>query len=83
MLPDKETIISSNPKCKYVESGDVLNMQTCVMKLTRGKLLKSKDWPESRYSEFLQLDQYDKQGMFGEPVKGRLERISILPGMDV
>jgi hypothetical protein len=51
-----------------VPSGDVLNVVMRVMRLTRGKLRKQPDWDEWQSSEFLQLDQYDKQGMFGEPV---------------
>ncbi len=38
------------------------------MRLTRGKLIKQQDWAEWQASEFLQLDQYDAQGMFGTPV---------------
>jgi hypothetical protein len=38
---------------------------TWVMQLTRGKLLKQPDWDDWQASEFLQLDQYDSQGMFG------------------
>ena len=38
------------------------------MRLTRGKLLKQQDWDEWQSSEYLQLDQYDAQGMFGLPV---------------
>jgi hypothetical protein len=38
------------------------------MRLTRGKLLKQPDWDEWQASEYLQLDQYDAQGMFGQPV---------------
>jgi len=37
------------------------------MKLTRGKLLKQPDWDDWRASEYLQLDQYFNQGMFGVP----------------
>lgn len=48
--------------------GDVWNFQTLAMKLTRGKLLKTDDWDEWQMSEYTQLDQYDKQKMFGEPV---------------
>jgi hypothetical protein len=39
-------------------------------KLTRGKLLKTKEWDEWQEwqeSEWLQLDQYYSQGMFGDP----------------
>ena len=38
------------------------------MKLTRGKLLSQDDWTDWQDSEYLQLDQYDAQGMFGNPV---------------
>ena len=37
------------------------------MKLTRGKLLKGPDWDEWQSSEYLQLNQYHTQGMFGTP----------------
>ncbi len=43
-------------------------MVTKVMKLTRGKLMKQADWSDWNKSEHLQLDQYDKQYMFGDPV---------------
>jgi hypothetical protein len=36
-------------------------------KLTRGKLLKTKEWNEWRDAEWLQLEQYYSQGMFGDP----------------
>ena len=51
-----------------LDSGDVLNYTTRVMKLTRGKLLRQADWDDWQQSEYLQLDQYDSQGMFGNPV---------------
>jgi hypothetical protein len=47
-------------------SGGVLNY--VFSKLTRGKLLKQKDWNEWQQSEWKQLDQYESQLMFGEPV---------------
>jgi len=56
------------PSYKLVSSGDVLNVVTRVMRLTRGKLLKQPDWDEWQSSEYLQLDQYDAQGLFGQPV---------------
>jgi hypothetical protein len=37
------------------------------MQLTQGKLLKQNDWHDWQDSEFLQLDQYFSQGMFGDP----------------
>jgi hypothetical protein len=51
-----------------VESGDVHQYVTWVMRLTRGKLLLQDDWSDWQASEFLQLDQHDAQGMFGDPV---------------
>ena len=35
------------------------------MRLTQGKLLRQDDWSAWQASEFLQLDQYDAQKMFG------------------
>ena len=55
------------PPYDVVGSGDVLNYVTPVMKLTRGKLLRQDDWSKWQTSEFLQLDQYDSQDMFGSP----------------
>jgi hypothetical protein len=53
---------------EIVGSGDVLNYTTRVMKLTRGKLLRQDDLDDWQESEYLQLDQYDSQGMIGDPV---------------
>jgi hypothetical protein len=38
------------------------------MRLTRGELLKQPNWDEWQMSKYVQLDQYDAQGMFGQPV---------------
>jgi hypothetical protein len=56
------------PPYKVVDSGDVLNYVTRVMKLTHRTLLRQDDWCDWQESEFLQLDQYDAQNMFGSPV---------------
>ncbi len=56
------------PPYQVVDDGDVLNYVTRVMKLTRGKLLQQDDWTDWQESEYLQLDQYNTQGMFGNPV---------------
>jgi len=56
-----------------VESGDVNDYTTRVMYLTRGRLLKQDDWTDWQDSEYLQLNQYDSQGMFGNPVLVTLE----------
>ncbi len=47
------------------ESGDALNYVTRVMCLIQGKLLKQHDWHDWQDLEFLQLDHYFAQGMFG------------------
>jgi hypothetical protein len=51
-----------------IKDGDVLNCVTNAMKLTRGKLMQHTDWSDWQDSEYLQLDQYNSQGMFGDPV---------------
>ncbi len=56
---------SSKPTHQHVESSSVLNMVNRVMKLTRGKLLKQPDWHDWQDWEYLQLNQYFNQGMFG------------------
>jgi hypothetical protein len=56
------------PTWDIVIDGDVWNVVTKVMKLTRGKLMKQDDWTNWNESKHLQLDQYDKQFMFGDPV---------------
>jgi hypothetical protein len=56
------------PPYDIVDSGNVLNNVTRVMRLTRGKLIQQDDWSDWQDSEYLQLNQYDAQGMFGDPV---------------
>jgi hypothetical protein len=56
------------PRWDIVIDGDVRNVVTKVMKLTWGELMKEDDWTDWNESEHLQLDQYDKQFMFGDPV---------------
>jgi hypothetical protein len=57
--------LSKKPTYDLIDSGEVLNVVTRVMHLTRGKLLKQHNWEEWQALEFLQLDQYDTQRMFG------------------
>ncbi len=64
VLPD----LQKTPTYDIVTDGDVKNMVTKVMKLTRSKLMKQTDWSAWNELEHLQLDQYDKQYMFGDPV---------------
>ena len=60
---------ASLPKHLYevVVSGGVHNLTWDCNKLTRRILLDQPDWDEWAESEFLQLDQYAKQHMFGQP----------------
>jgi hypothetical protein len=60
--------LHNSPTYEWVDSGQVLNVVTWVMQLTWGKLLKQPDWDEWQALEFIQLDHYDSQGMFGSPV---------------
>jgi hypothetical protein len=61
-------IFQQGRRYNIVESGNVHNYMTRVMRLTRGRLLKQDDWTDWQDSEYLQMDQYDKQAMFGDPV---------------
>ncbi len=56
------------PNWNIVIDGDIRNVVTKAMKLTRGKLMTQDDWNDWNESEHLQLDQYNKQFMFGDPV---------------
>ncbi len=59
--------LQRGPSYRLVDDGGVLNVATRVMKLNCGKLIKQPDWDKWLVSEHLQLDQYDAQGMFGDP----------------
>ena len=48
--------VQCTPNYNIVESGDVLNYTTCIMKLTRCKLLHLEDWTDWQESEYIQLD---------------------------
>ncbi len=54
---------------QLVDDGEVHNVVTRVMKLTHGKLIKQPNWNEWLASEYMQLDQYEAQGMFSDPTK--------------
>jgi hypothetical protein len=56
------------PSWDIVINGNVWNVVMKVMKLTRGKLTKQDSWTDWNESEHLQLDQYNKQFIFGDPV---------------
>ncbi len=55
------------PRYSIVDSGEVRCVVIQAMQLTCGKLLKQSDWTDWQESEYLQLNQYSDQGMFGTP----------------
>jgi hypothetical protein len=55
------------PFC-VVEDKLILNYISKAINLTRGKLLQQQDRSDWQDSEYLQLNQYKDQGMFGQPV---------------
>jgi hypothetical protein len=61
-------ISPKSPIWDVVIDGNIRNVVTTVMKLTRGKLMKQDNWTKWSESEHLQLDQYNKQFMFGDSV---------------
>jgi hypothetical protein len=65
------------PPYEVIMDGDVLNTTTKVMKLTREKLLQQQDWNNWQESEYLQLNQYEDQGMFGHPSTAVLEEDAV------
>jgi hypothetical protein len=60
--------LRKTPPYEVIMDGDVLNTTTKVMKLTHGKLLQQQDWNDWQESEYLQLNQYEDQGMFRQPM---------------
>jgi hypothetical protein len=56
------------PPYTLINDGNILNCVNKAMKLTRGKLIQQEDWNGWQDSEYLQLNQYNAQGMFGHPV---------------
>jgi hypothetical protein len=60
--------IQQRQKYDIVDSDSVLNYTTGAMKLTRGKLMNQANWTDWQVSEYIQLDQYNTQGMFSNPV---------------
>ena len=60
--------LQKKPPYHIIDDGSVLNCVSKAMKLTRGKLLQQQDWSDWQDSEYLQLNQYEDQGMFGQPV---------------
>jgi hypothetical protein len=62
-----EHVRSGHPY-QLIHDGDVLNCVTKAMKLTCGKLIQQTDWSDWQESN-LQLNQYNSQGMFGDPVE--------------
>jgi hypothetical protein len=65
-LMDNGLRVHRTTKYDRIDSGDILNCITQIMKLTRGKLLNGDNRTDWQLSKYLQLDQYDAQGMFGD-----------------
>jgi hypothetical protein len=55
------------PQYSIINSGEVKYVVTRAIQLTHRKLLKQSDWTDWQESEYLQLNQYFDQGMFGTP----------------
>jgi hypothetical protein len=53
---------------ELVNEGGVINLVTACNKLTRRTLLQQDDWSDWEKSEWKQLDAYETQFMFGDPV---------------
>jgi hypothetical protein len=60
--------LRKKPPYSIVDDRLVLNYVSKAMKLTHKKLLQQQDWSDWQDSEYLQLNQYEDQGMFGQPV---------------
>ncbi len=56
-----------SPRIFKTWDGGVLQYVAHTTKLTRGFLMKQSDWGDWQQAEYLQLDQYDLQHMFGDP----------------
>ena len=65
-ITNLDHIIKQEPEL-IRDSGGVF--QYSFSKLTRSKLLRQHDWDEWQKAEWLQLDQYYSQFMFGAPTK--------------
>ena len=75
MLDDNDSNDKDDWKAKIYKLGDESTAPAAhqkdariVEKLTRRILMKRDDWHEWKKSEAKQLDQYEQQGMFSEPV---------------
>jgi hypothetical protein len=66
-LLDTGLIIQHTRLYDIIKSGNIHNYTTHIMRLIRGQLLQQKDWSDWQHSKYLQLNQYDDQGCFGEP----------------
>jgi hypothetical protein len=71
--PQTDQLIRNKRRYDIVDSGAVLNYTSKAMKLTRGRLLKHNNWSGWQHSEYLQIDKYEDQGMFGTPIQATTE----------
>jgi hypothetical protein len=66
-LIERGPLVRRFHKYDIVQSGDVPNYTTRVIRLTHGCLLKQDDWMDWQTSEYLQLNQYADHGCFSAP----------------
>jgi hypothetical protein len=60
--------LRKKPPYSIINDGLVLNYLSKAMKLTRRNILQQQDWSDWQNVEYLQLNQYEDQWMFGQPV---------------
>jgi hypothetical protein len=63
--------LRKKPPYHIIDNESILNYVSKAMELTQGKLLQQQDWLDWQDSKYLQLNQYEDQGMFGQPVAVR------------
>jgi hypothetical protein len=60
--------LQKKPPYSIINNGSVLHYVSTAMKLTQRKIFQQQDWTDWQDSEYLQLNQYEDQGMLGQPV---------------
>ena len=52
----------------FEDSQSIVKKTSSIPRLCRSKILQSEDWQQWKEAEFLQLNQYADQKMFGDPI---------------
>ena len=76
-IRNDDTTIQFDDEVDNVTSISIHKLDTPT--LTRTKLMKQSDWKDWETSEFLQLDQYERQNMFGPPGPIPSMSVNVLP----